>query len=599
MVIPDLYGPLRPSNNEQESTKNLRYTPRPLDRLSAHIFDECVILMPLFLLLSAPFKSRFYQGMLLERQDEVLGSAFGTIFVAIALFIVYHTICIAYFGTTLGKRLFQMRVVDVWTGQPLSIVRAFGRAAVSALSFFFMGLGFLTVLSNFRRRSIPDLWFESEVVSVKATMVAIPSSREQWLVRLVYGFVGGFFGAVLVGMIGTLAGNAEGSDLSTWLMDRGPRCEAVDDAMTNWPRPEGEKEDRMKVSLAMYAAGLIDRSCLRAEADVEATISRNLNADYYLAQSFVHSDDPEVSDNYLSHVCKKDTASASCQLSRIVAAWGQEDEDSVSDAITAMENPDVASSIWAIRNFMKRGDPETAYQWLERISPNKPLASFLEVQRTKALWLMNRTAEARISALHGLETLPDDLQTELASWMCVQETSVDCGAAKSMSCQWLKDRDIGTIEEEDPVYNVAMLRTKECTDGDNLNYMELSNATALPSWQILIRGIAKIKAGEKKIGRALLHEVISDDETPSMIRTEAYNRYYLSADDSLLSHLDIQDIPKNIWREIRPSMMAEMSRRNMSEVASQWQEQNERLPKRLPASSDEPDANDAGDEEEE
>jgi uncharacterized RDD family membrane protein YckC len=589
MVISDRYNenPTPPdidsASGGHKTKKDLRFSARPLDRLSAQIFDNLIVLLPVFIVLSAPFKSRFYHGMLLENQDEIFICALANVLVAISVFVIYHTFAITFFGTTIGKRLFQLQVVDVWTGGQVSFYRAFGRAVVSIFSILFLGFGFLTLFSNERRRSVADLWFECEVTSLVPTLTSVPNRSERVLVRFVCGLLAGIFCLGLFATIYGVFSRPEGSsELSSWLSDRQSRCEAVEDAVASWPKKENaealDKPDRLQVGLSLYAAGLVDRSCLRTELDIEASYGKSLGPEYYLAQSFVHSDEPEISDSYLTHVCEQDANSSACELSHVVSAWGDSNWDELSLAITKMKSPDIASSVWAIRHYMKRGEPELAFQWIQKISPNKALGNFLEVQRTKALWLMDRTSEAKSLALSNLETLPDDLQRDLASWMCVQETSVDCHSEKSASCAWLKTQEVGSIEEEDPAYAVALLKTKECSSEGNVNYLDLANMSESAAWQNLIRGVSKIRANEKLAGKKLFQEVIADEDAPSSVRAEAYRRLFKISDDKSLAEFDIDDLPQGMWREIRPQFAKETSFRHLDPVANHAKPSSSRMP---------------------
>jgi hypothetical protein len=347
-------------------------------------------------------------------------------------------------------------------------------------------------------------------------------------------------------------------------LDRAAHCEAIDQAISDWPK-EGEKTNRLEVGLAMFAAGLIDRKCLQSEADSEAAFATDPSALYYLAQSFIHSDEAEISDSYLNHVCVREPKSPSCDLSHIVSAWSNEDWDELNEAFEKMKKPDVVTSIWAIRHFMKRGQPEKAFAWIKNISPNKPLATYLQVQRIKALWLMNRYPEAKVGALQALETLPDEWQFDLASWMCVQETTLDCHSSASVSCQWLADQKTDGLED-DPQFAIARLHTSECSDSGEIDYADMAGQIPSKSWRKLIKAVAKVKTGDRNGGLAMLHDLMDDEGQPDEFRAEAYRRYIHEADTKGLRTLmgRSSDIPQGIWREIQPRFTMELSRRKIS-----------------------------------
>ena len=137
MVISDLYNDKSPKSDPK---KPLRYTARPLDRLSAQIFDNLVLLMPVFLVFSAPFKARLYHGMITENQEEIFVCALINVCLLLLVFVSYHTVALTYFGTTVGKRLFKIQVTDVWTGARVPFFRALGRTVISAFSILLGGL---------------------------------------------------------------------------------------------------------------------------------------------------------------------------------------------------------------------------------------------------------------------------------------------------------------------------------------------------------------------------------------------------------------------------------------------------------------------------
>lgn len=552
----------------------LKYTAKPIDRLAAQVFDVGVVIAPIFLLATARFKVMLYHGFLVENQEEVVLASIAHACMGVVLFIAYHFFCNLYFQTTLGKHLFRLKVVDVWTGEPLNAWRSLGRAVVSAASFLSFGLAFLPMLSNDRRRALADLCFDSEVVSRKPNNGVIPHRNEKWLVRGVYGLatlILLFASLSLCRSVLSYSSNQE--DLSAWFMDRASKCESIDEAMAQWPLGKDEhKASRLRVSLALYAAGIVDRKCLQSEADNEASFSNEPTALYYLAQSFAHSDETDISDSYLKQVCDQDAQSSSCELSQIVSAWSQEDWLRMDQAFSQMKHPDVVAAVWAIRHFMKQGQPEQAFSWIKRVSPNKALGNFLQVQRVKALWLMNHTSEAQIGALQALESLPEDWQVDLASWMCTQETSLECKKDVSLSCRWLQGQKFSA--QDDPSLAVAMLHVSECS-GDAVKYSELSEINTLSSWPLLVRLVKEQKGGDKSLALKLAEKIAYDENEPEDFRLEAFRRYIKLADNRTLTRSlpEMKKLPQAMWRELQPRLVQELDHRSGNRMpASEDQE---------------------------
>ena len=230
-------------------------------------------------------------------------------------------------------------------------------------------------------------------------------------------------------------------------------------------------------------------------------------------------------------------------------------------------HPDAFASIWAIRFFMRQGQPEQAHLWIDRISPNKVLAPFLQVQRVKTLWLMERHAEARTGTLSGLETLPDDWQMDLASWMCTQETAVSCKSA-SASCQWLREQNVEGADQDSQL-SVALLHNAECL-GTGADYGMLAGMNTAPAWRQLVRSITRLHSGDLENGLKMLRTIMEDEDIDEPIRAEAYRRFLSAADNVSLEYLATRadELPRNIWREIQPRFLSELASRHMSNSSS-------------------------------
>jgi uncharacterized RDD family membrane protein YckC len=559
MVMPDLNAVSKESST---FSAQLKYTAKPIDRLAAQIFDISLVMAPIFLLLTAPFKVMLYHGFLVENQEEVILAGMAHACIAIVIFISYHFFANFYFNTTIGKHLFRLQVVDVWSGQSLNAWRSLGRAVVSALSFLTLGFAFLPILSNDRRRSVADLCFDCEVITRRNNRAHAPIRQERLLVRGIFAVTATIALIIAFSLCRSVLNyTATQEDVSAWFMDRASKCEAIDEAMEQWPVSKGEhKANRLRVSLALYAAGLVDRKCLQSEADSEASFSNAPSSLYYLAQSFAHSDETDVSDSYLEQVCSEDSKSSSCELSQIVNAWSVEDWERMEEAFDHMKHPDVVAAVWAIRHYMKQGRPEQAFTWIRRVSPNKALGSFLQVQRVKSLWLMNHTAEAQIGALQSIESLPEEWQIEMASWMCTQETTLECNKGSSLSCGWLNQQKFSA--QDDPGLAVAMMRAKECS-GEKVDYAEITELNGLSSWPLLVKAIENQKSGHKDDALRVVRKLMHDKELPEDFQMEAYRRFIDLADATTLNDTlaEMKDLPQGMWRELQPRVALEFTHR--------------------------------------
>jgi uncharacterized RDD family membrane protein YckC len=69
----------------------------------------------------------------------------------------YMTICLGFFGKTMGMRLFSLELVDAVENEYPSLQQAAVNSSVFIFSLIFAGAGFLTVLFNEERRAAHDL----------------------------------------------------------------------------------------------------------------------------------------------------------------------------------------------------------------------------------------------------------------------------------------------------------------------------------------------------------------------------------------------------------------------------------------------------------
>lgn len=123
----------------------------------------------------APFSMRFGAGLF----DLIIGT-FATILIlspvafsrgdwftarggitlvvtwAIVMFL-YMTICVGFFGKTMGMRLFSLELVDAIENEYPSLHQAAVSSSLFIVSLGFAGLGFMTIFFNDEKRAVHDL----------------------------------------------------------------------------------------------------------------------------------------------------------------------------------------------------------------------------------------------------------------------------------------------------------------------------------------------------------------------------------------------------------------------------------------------------------
>ena len=158
------------------------------------------------------------------------------------------------------------------------------------------GSRFLPMLSNDRRRSLADLCFDTEVVSVQADARsdAQIETSVRWFARFFLAAMPAGDRMTVYVCRSLLSASPNQADLSAWFSDRAGHCEAVDDAVDALAARSEYRQSQ---------AGWTSRwRCMRQDLSI-ATVC-NLRpiarprlpiseANYYLAQSFVHTDDTD------------------------------------------------------------------------------------------------------------------------------------------------------------------------------------------------------------------------------------------------------------------------------------------------------------------
>jgi uncharacterized RDD family membrane protein YckC len=70
---------------------------------------------------------------------------------------LYMTLCLGFFGKTMGMRLFSLELVDAVENEYPTLRQAAVNSSVFLLSLVFGGAGFLTTIFNEERRALHDL----------------------------------------------------------------------------------------------------------------------------------------------------------------------------------------------------------------------------------------------------------------------------------------------------------------------------------------------------------------------------------------------------------------------------------------------------------
>jgi uncharacterized RDD family membrane protein YckC/tetratricopeptide (TPR) repeat protein len=499
---------------------------RPLDRLAAAIIDTFILLIPLYLLLSAPLKRWMMTSFILGSEPDFVATILAMIGLATFLLVGYQTLCHYFKGATLGKRIFDLQVVPMFEGQKVGFWDHCLRSFLWVFELLLLGLPWLSVFSNPKRRPLHDRMCDTVVVTRSPAGVRGPLGWERALVRGLFAMILAVIALVVsIQIRGTLDKLKMEKSLSA-IVDRDlGDCEVVDAAAAS----EEESDDvhqRLKLAMTLYAAGLADRSCL--ESEVEGEIARQIPVSpiTYLAQAFIYADDAEISNSYLDEVCENAPGTVECSMSQLVTSWSDEDWQAVEEILKAAPKGSGYMEVWGVRHYMKQAAYNNALGALDELIGHRELAEFSLAQRVKALYNNFKEPEAVAAYKQAVLTLPPDQGEDLGSWICSQQLQNGCGARKETACsQVLPEGRHQEIDFERPAHALANVLALECAGEHDVDYASFADAVKDEDWRLFFRANVSRQKEQKAAAAEMFKELLKSDTAPELLRVEAVRRW--------------------------------------------------------------------------
>lgn len=516
MVTPDWDAPARSEITIDPERPDFRFRlARPLDRLAATIIDVGVVLTPIFFLLGAPLKRGLTLGILVNSESDMLTAISGLGVLAFVLSVVYQAVSLYLFGMTFGKRVLAVRVVPVFRDQSLTFTDCLVRATTWTLELALLGLPWLAVFANPRRRVLHDRVSDTVVVALANEVATAPTPTERSLVRATFAIVTAL--GLAVG-VNALRGATESLRAESALLAMSDKnlheCEVVGENVG------AGDHARLNRAMTLYAAGLADRSCLESEVEREAAMDVPVAPVTYLAQAFVHADDAEVSNSYLDQVCSDAPDGPECAMSQLVGSWSEENWPAVEQTLKTAPRGSGYLEVWGVRHYMKQARYGEALALLDDLIARHELADFSLGQRVKALFNSFRESEAQAALTQALVALPEGDGHDLGAWMCAQQLQNGCAALEAPACRALSSKDISFA---DPNETLAQVIRMECRG--SMDYLALSESAADTSWQDFFRANLKREREDRAAAASLFTKLIRDENTPEPLRIEAARRF--------------------------------------------------------------------------
>lgn len=530
---PDLSN--SPAENRLVTTEPELSLARPLDRLAAAIIDIFILLVPLYILLSAPLKKWMMTSFILGSEPDFVVTILAMFFLAVMILVGYQSVCHHFYGATIGKRIYDLRVVPMFPGEKLVFWDHVLRSAIWVGELLCLGLPWLAVYSNPKRRPMHDRLCDTVVVTRAPSGVRGPLHWERSLVRTLFAALIGFMTLVVAIQIRGAIDKLKMEKSLAALVDRDlGDCEIVSSSVSE---EDSDPHSRLKVAMTLYAAGLADRSCLESEVEGEIAKQIPVAPITYLAQAFIYADDAEISNSYLDEVCEMAPGTVECSMSQLVTSWSDEDWSAVAEVLKAAPKGSGYMEVWGIRHYMKQAQYGNALTTLDGLLSNRELAEFSLVQRVKALFNFYKEPEAIAAFQQAVLSLPLEQGSDLSAWMCSQQLQNSCAAVSSPACaQALPDKAATEIDFEHTSQALAHVLALECKGGQGLDYMSFGEAVRDPDWQIFFAANAN-RTEDKKSSGELFAQLLRSEKAPELLRVEAARRWVALASPSQMQEV--------------------------------------------------------------
>ena len=381
MVIPDWGASPRPQTRVLDYAENEIGLARAGDRIAGTVVDLLVVLLPVYLILSAPIKRALTVHVLLGQDDATNFDMLVLLIVGFGLNFLYQTFFIYKRKATPGQAWFGLEVRPTFDGQ-LNLSQSAYRATLWTLGVFSFGLTWLSVWTDPRRRTVHDRLANTVVVTRSPFPARAPVPREVLRARCAMG-------AALLVCVGSALNRPVRSSRAS-IAAESARC---DDQI------KGEKLDtqgRIASALTLFSAGMLDRECLAGAVEADQKNFGDPTALSYLARAFVQADNPDLSDKYLDAACTADAKSSACAMAHLVGEWSEDRavDGRIDQILNAAPRGSGFLEVWAIRHAMQSHRFTLALTRLSEMENHRELADFIADQRIQALNQGRRPAAA-------------------------------------------------------------------------------------------------------------------------------------------------------------------------------------------------------------
>ncbi len=493
------------SKSQFLKTKSFRLA-EPIDRLAAFIVDIGIIFLICTLIL-APVQRRLQEAQFINDFNGIIFNIFLSWVIVFLLLIIYWTFFTFHSGTTIGKKIFQIKVVSLWPQYTLSLWDAFVRSVVHFFELCFIGIFHFSIFSDPRRRLLHDRLSNTIVVSTSYRKSSHPNRTEAICANLLFVFI------FIVFLGGITFKIYKGTEYIGLNQDEVKNCEIIEDASKDWPN---EKKTRLSVALGLYAAGVIDEKCLQKET-YHSFRNEEEMPNTYLAKAFLNSDHVELSNLYINYICQKYQKSEACKFTQVMDLWVEERwEEAREELQLILPNASAHVKIWSIKYFKKIKDYNKVLELIEELWPAKYLSEFLGSQRIIALYGVERDSESETVFQSIFEYLDNKERYELASWLCYNQLNKSCTNLEKSSCSLIQKEKSDVVSEISHLHFLLDIKLNSCL-GYEKSYQNLMSESLPPSLKSYISSLVLEREGKVTQAKKKLRSLIKDESEGSVI----------------------------------------------------------------------------------
>ncbi|MEZ4873010.1 MAG: RDD family protein [Bdellovibrionales bacterium] len=540
-------APPTPSANEFNKHLHLHTAlASPFDRVAAFVVDHAIILIPILALILAPFKSAIAKFMYLDQLTPMV-SLMSTmaLFVFISVFL-YHFLFLVLYGATPGRMLFNLEVVHIDPKKDVHVLSYALRTLVWMVEACMMFLPHLAIFNHYLQRPMHDRIARTVVVNTKGE-VFTPHPIEMSFARGMYSaFI------MLITLIFAVPVLQVGSSL--WEQQNTPKpnvasnsalCEEVTEAFESWTQNSGRKANRLQVAITLFAGDEIDETCLESEAEMAFNTDAKLSTIYF-AKSLVHRNQSELSDKYFDGVCRNDKTSKVCNITELLEQPTTEKWESFKKSLLAADDSQSYLKVWALQHSLRTNDFNMANALVDQLQGFPKLGGYFSGVKARALWGVQKYKESETMTSKALKEITGEQKPYLTGWICSEQLARSCSYAAGETCQNLKQ----AVSKERrlllmPRVAMAHIKTNECEQGENVDYMPLIRESVLDDAQVFMMVARRRQSGKMKEYQNDLFNMMRSTEMNEVFRQEIMYRLSLDVGD----RPEIREVLLKAWRE--------------------------------------------------